>query len=1106
MSTVDDEPEKKQALATTAPLDTTEDGEPVPPAMIVVLPSTHGGRFVPLRHHARGGLGDVFVARDEELGREVALKTLQVRHADEPRTRARFVREAEITGHLEHPGIVPVYGLGRSPEGRPYYAMQFIQGESLDRAIVRFHAADGPDRDPGERALSRLHLLGCFLATCNAVDFAHSRGIVHRDLKPSNIMLGHHGETLVVDWGLAKRVLLEEDWASGLTPPPAPSAVTDSGLTLPGSTVGTPAFMSPEQAAGRLEDLGPASDIYNLGATLYCILTGRPPYEDEPVDEIFSKLERGDFPRPRAVTKAKIPRALEAICLKAMALQPEDRYASARALGEDIKRWIAHEPVSAYAEPLGERLARWSRRHRTWVEAGTAALLALLVTLALATVLVSRAWKLEQAERLESERLAAHLELDKALALSEAGATGREMLRLAHALAIAPPHATDLRTAILANLAAWRRPIIPLRDTLPHEGVVFAVACSPDGHRIVTGSGQVVSGTLRGEARLWNADTGQPKGAPLHQLGPIRSVAFSPDGRIVLTGSADGLAQLWNGSSGEPLGSPLAHQAPVEEVAFFPDGQTIVTGGGRAVRFWSVATRQPLPSLPDHSAAVHALALSRDGTRLVTGDEEGVARVWDTSNGELAAPLLVHRSAIFSAAFSADGKTVLTGADNGIVHFWDGTSGQRHLMRLTHRSTVYGIAVSADGRRILTGSDDSTARLWDAATGQLVGAPLEQRGSVMAVAFHPGGKVLVTGSGDATARVWSEPPGPPEKAILQQRGRVQAAAFRPDGHVLVAGGSDRSAQLWDTRTFTPLGPPLIHPGEVLEVAYSPDGKTILTGCSDGTGRLWDASTYQPTGQPLQHLGSVAAVAFSPDGQTLLTGGGDANARFWETKTGRPLGDPLPQPTEVTALAFSPDGKIVLVSAGTRARFWDVSTRQARGAPMPHHGTLASVAFRSDGRVALTGGEDNTARLWEVATGRPLGDPLDHPASVRAVAFSPDGQTIVTGCNDRKVRLWNAATGEPIGPPLEHQGRVSAVAFSGDGRTVLSGSFDQTVRLWDVPVPMKDDVKQIELWVQVLTGMRLDTRLNPSGAVQLLDDATWHKNRALLESTGGPPLR
>ena len=946
MSTAEDENENTKGLKSTVTLESTQDGPPAHPASALVLPPMLGGRFVPLRHHARGGLGDVYVARDEELGREVALKTLQVRHADEPRTRARFVREAEITGHLEHPGIVPVYGLGRSPEGRPYYAMQFIQGESLDRAIIKFHAADGPDRDPGERALARLHLLGCFLATCNAVDFAHSRGIVHRDLKPSNIMLGHHGETLVVDWGLAKRVLTEDDCSSGLTPPPAPSAVTDSDLTLPGSTVGTPAFMSPEQAAGRGKDLGPASDVYNLGATLYCILTGRPPFLDQPVAEIFSKLERGDFPRPSAVTAARIPRALEAICLKAMALLPEDRYGSARALGEDIKRWIAHEPVSAYAESIGEHLARWSRRHRTWVEAGTAALFALLVTLALATVLVSRAWKQEQAERLESERLSARLELDKALALSEAGATGREMLRLAHALAIAPPHATDLRTAILANLAAWRQPIIPLRDTLQHEGIVFAAAFSPDGHTVLTGAGRVVSGTLRGEARLWNADTGRPIGAPLSQLGPVRSAVFSPDGRIVLTGGADGLAQLWDAASGEPLGAPLAHQAPVEDVAFFPDGQTIVTGGGRTVRFWSVATRQPLPSVPDHSAAVHALALSRDGTRLITGDEEGVARIWDTANGELAAPLLVHHSPIHSAAFSTDGKTVLTGDEAGVVHFWDVDTGERLLMRLTHRSTVYGIAWSADGRRILTGSDDNTARLWDAATGQAVGAPLEHRGSVMGVAFRPDGKRLITASGDGTTRIWGDPPGLPERAILPQHGRVQTVAFRPDGQVFVAGGSARGAQVWDARTFAPLGAALTHPGEVLGVAYSADGRTILTACSDGTARLWDMSTDPLVGQSLGRLGSVAAVAFSPDGKTLCSGNDDANVRFWDVKTGRPIGDPLPQPTTITNLAYSPDGKIVLVAAGTHARFWDVAGRVAQGMKSPRSITGRSRASRS----------------------------------------------------------------------------------------------------------------------------------------------------------------
>jgi WD40 repeat protein len=1103
MSTVDHEPEKDRARATTLPLDTTQD-LPARPADAPAVPDALGGRFFPLRHHARGGLGDVFVARDEELGREVALKTLQARLADEPRNQARFVREAEITGHLEHPGVVPVYGLGRSPDGRPYYAMQLIRGQSLAHAIERFHADEKTRRDPGARAIGLLGLLGSFLNACNAVDFAHSRGIVHRDLKPSNIMLGGHGETLVVDWGLAKRLVVAEDWSSGIGPPPIPGSTGDSDLTLTGSTVGTPAFMSPEQAAGRLDLVGPISDVYNLGATLYCILAGRPPFDEEPVAVIFSRLQRGDFPRPSALAPVRVPRALEAICLKAMALRQEDRYASARALGEDIQRWIAHEPVSAYSEPLGEHLARWSRRHRAWVQAGTITVLALLVTLAAATGLVSRAWRQEQTERREAERLSASLDLDKARNLSEAGATGRGMLRFAHTLAVTPRDATDLRTTILTNLAAWRKPMIPLRDTLEHQGVVYAVAFAPDGQTILTGGGRVMAGTLRGEVRLWNAATGQPRGAPLETLAPVRSVAFSPDGRTFLTGSGDGTARLWDAATATPRGAALAHLAPVEAAAFFPDGESIVTAGGRSVRIWNAADGAARPGLPEQASPVHALAVSHDGRRVLVGNEEGTGQIWNVAARTPFGPSLDQEAPIYSAAFSADDRVVVTGGDAGLVQFWEVESGHRLLKRLVHRSAVFSIAFSNDGQRILTGSDDNTARLWDAATGQAIGSPIEHRGSVLGVAFRPDGAVLLTGSGDGTARLWGELPGAPETAVLHQAARIHAVAFRPDGLALVTGGSDGRAQVWDSHSFQPLGSPFEHTGEVLELAYSPDGATLLCGCGDGTARLWDTATHAPRVGPLEQLGPVGAVAFSPDGKTVLTGGEDGAVRLWVAETGAPLGEPLPQPTEVAALAFHPNGHIILVAAGTAGRFWDLTTRRPLGAPMPHHGTLTSVAFRPDGRVAVTGGEDNTARLWEVATGRPLRDPLDHTATVRAVAFSRDGQLLVTGGNDHRVRFWNVATGAPVGPPLEHQGRVAGVAFSPDGQSVLSGSFDQTARLWPVPTPLEDNVSRIELWVQVLTGMRLDTRLNASGAVQLLDDAVWHQSRSRLEEAGGPP--
>jgi serine/threonine-protein kinase len=315
------------------------------------------GRFRLLRLHDRGGLGEVFVALDRELNREVALKQMQEQHADDPQLRARFVVEAEVTGGLEHPGIVPVYGLGAYPDGRPFYAMRFIRGDNLKSAVERFHADPELVHDEGKRAIERRRLLGRFLDVCNAVSYAHSRGVLHRDLKPGNIMLGKYGETLLVDWGLAKSVHRTEP-ASDITERTlAPGSGSDLQPTAIGARVGTPAYMSPEQAAGRLDQLGPASDIYSLGATLYFVMTGRPPFQESDLVQLLRKVEHGEFLPPSHVNPRVDP-ALDAICMKAMALDPSDRYPTVRALVEEIEHWLADEPVSAWREPWRRRMER----------------------------------------------------------------------------------------------------------------------------------------------------------------------------------------------------------------------------------------------------------------------------------------------------------------------------------------------------------------------------------------------------------------------------------------------------------------------------------------------------------------------------------------------------------------------------------------------------------------------------------------------------------------------------------------------------------------------------------------------------------------------------
>ncbi len=356
----------------------TDDDFDRTPSYAVGTATSDGQRFRVLRPHARGGLGAVFVALDTELHREVALKQILDDHADDPTSRQRFLLEAEVTGGLEHPGIVPVYGLGTYGDGRPYYAMRFIRGDSLKEAIEHFHADPALQTDPGRRSLELHKLLRRFIDVCNAIDYAHSRGVLHRDIKPGNVLVGKHGETLIMDWGLAKPTG-QSDARSGERTL-RPSSASGSAETLPGSALGTPAYMSPEQAEGDLDRLGPHSDVYSLGATLYCLLTGRPPFEGDDIGAILRGVQRGDFRPPRTIDPA-IDRALEAVCLKAMALKPEDRYGSCRALAEDIERWMADEPVSAWREPFSRRARRWARRNRTAVAAALVALVAGVVGL-----------------------------------------------------------------------------------------------------------------------------------------------------------------------------------------------------------------------------------------------------------------------------------------------------------------------------------------------------------------------------------------------------------------------------------------------------------------------------------------------------------------------------------------------------------------------------------------------------------------------------------------------------------------------------------------------------------------------------------------------------
>lgn len=366
-------------------------------------------RFRVLSAYRQGGLGEVLLAHDRQLDRDVAIKQIKPRWADNEEARQRFIQEAKVTGRLEHPGIVPVYAMGTWPDGQHYYAMRFIEGDTMKDTIDRYHRPPQSSDSVDVKGLQLRELLTRFVDVCNTIQYAHSKRVLHRDIKPSNIMVGPYGETLVVDWGLAK--LLDEPVDESMTADLARAIAKGSGSTPTrvGGTVGTPQYMSPEQAQGKLESIGTRTDVYLLGATLYQILTGRPPHQDDSVSRLLKTIAAGTLTRPRQIA-ADIAPPLESICLRAMATDPTDRYADPNHIADDVNRWMADQAVSVHKDSVSVRVNRWMRRHRTV----TSTLAVTLLLLAIGGVSGSILWNVANVRKLqaEQERRSKRLELE----------------------------------------------------------------------------------------------------------------------------------------------------------------------------------------------------------------------------------------------------------------------------------------------------------------------------------------------------------------------------------------------------------------------------------------------------------------------------------------------------------------------------------------------------------------------------------------------------------------------------------------------------------------------------------------------------------------------
>jgi WD40 repeat protein/tRNA A-37 threonylcarbamoyl transferase component Bud32 len=1026
------------------------------------------GDYELLQEIAHGGMGVVYKARHGKLQRTVALKMIRAGHLASAEEIQRFKAEATAAAQLDHPGIVPVYEVGEC-QGLHYFSMGFVEGGSL---AARLREGPLPPRDAA----------GLVRRVAEALAYAHERGVIHRDLKPSNVLLDKDGQPKVTDFGLAKRVQGTSD------------------LTLTGQVLGTPSYMPPEQAAGRIDQVGPAADVYSLGALLYCLLTGRPPFHAAGPLETLQQVVQREPAAPRQLNGA-VDRDLETICLKCLQKDPGKRYAGALALAEDLGRFLAGEPIRARPVTYPERLVRWCRRKPALAAAlglAAAALVAVTAVSVCFALYQSRAaadLARKQAETeaalTESRRQSATLMLERGLGLCEQQEEARGLVWLARSLSVAPEQDGALRRVIRSNLSNWQGRLHPLRAVFPMPSPPVCVAFSPDGKTFVTGNED-------NSVRLWETATGQPALPALwheRQGGheEVWAVAFSPDGQTIVSGGDDKMVRFWRVGTAEPARPPLPQHDVVRAVAFGPGGRGGVPppnqqGGGTppllvaagSARLWDPATDQPLGEPLRQDKAFWTAVLSPDGKTVFTGDGDGKGRFWDAHTGRPLGPSVRHGDVLTAAAFSPDGRLVLTGSFDRTARLWDARTGEPHGPPLPHGDRVMCVAFSPDGTVALTGGLDKTARLWDVATASPLGSPLHHRKWVRTLAFVPGG-----GRGGVT---------PP---------------------LLLTCDADQSARLWQVAADTPQELRLDHRGPVRGAAYSPDGQTLLTAAGSEA-RLWDAATGRKRSGSLSHRHPVRAAVFSPDGKTVLTGDEDGEVRFWEAATGRPLGPSLRPAVQgqlnaflAPAVAYSPDGRTAVSVIADQAQLWEAPTGgrggvtpPLRGRPLRHGASILAVAYSADGRTLLTAGRDRTARLWDVGSGAPVGPVLRHPAAALAAAFSPDGKYVLTGCEDGGARLWDVGTGKLAGPVLAHQDEIRAVAFSPDGRSLLTGSADGTARLWECPSgwPLGPPLQHQGAVAQVAFGPRGQTVATASRdwTARLWDAAT---GRPL-----GPPLR
>ncbi|MEW6302344.1 MAG: serine/threonine-protein kinase [Verrucomicrobiota bacterium] len=930
---------------------------------------------------ARGGMGAVYKARQRSLQRTVALKVILSGALAGEEEVKRFRTEVESVAKLDHPNIVPIYEVGQV-ESQHYFTMRLIDGGGLDDRLEEYRK----DLRKAARLMTKVS---------RAVHYAHQRGILHRDLKPDNILIDDQGEPQITDFGLAKRV---ED---------------DEHLTISGAIMGTPAYMAPEQATGKTRQLSTAVDVYSLGAVLYLLLTGRPPFQGEtPLETLRQALEQ-EPASPRVLNPAADV-DLTTICLKCLEKDPQKRYGSAEALAEDLERWLRKEPILARPATTTERFVKAIRRHPA---------LAGLIAVSVVAVISFIVMILINEDRLEEERDQARFlesvsKQERVLAEGRAEQARLRLVRLNVGNGLRLFDQGDASAALLWIIEALRLEAgKSAREEVQRVRIAALLNQCPKLHSFWT------------------------------ETEPLQAAAATPDGKRLVTFSADKV-RYWNGSTGEPSGEASTHDATIKFVALSPDGMFVVASAGkRSAQVWEIKSGKKIATLR-HEGDITHLSFSPDGRFIATCSEDKTAQVWDARTGQPAGPALQHRDVVFFATFGPDSRMIATGSKDRTCQVWDVTSGKALLSTpLRHTGWVNRAAFSPDGTKIVTASQDRTARLWDARTGEMLGAPMHHNGFVTFVEFSPDGTRLVTANADNTARIWSVATTEPLISPVAHSTRVQRAVFSPDGRRLLTV-SEKSARVWDATTGQPVTPPLPSHEEVLYGGFGQEGRFVLLLSKDQALRVWDAVAHGAETQPLPNTADLRDAVFNRDGTKFLTVSG-RSLRIWNAATGKPVASPMEAPREIIVAGFTPDSRLIVsVNADQTVRFWEVQQgRQLpRFIPLRHDVELA--AFSRNGRRLATAGFDRAARIWDLGNNRQLGPAVKHNGRIRFMTFSPDGQKLLTASEDRTARLWDANNGRPLTGPLQHENAVEMAVFSADGKFIVTASADNTAQVWD----------------------------------------------------------